>query len=258
MPPAPNPTWSSNGGGQHGNLFLEADPEVVAPRAEQRRVRGVAPAPRVARKRAGRACRADHRQAIGGYGAARMPPRSPGRAHARGETAGAGRATSARRADANARRLLAQAGGAAVRGAARASHGRSDCCLRSAGWDWRCETQRRRAVARTAARSWSTELSNGNEVQIAELNVRLEQALAAEARPTATVAPDSPHEAIGAVSPRQAPALTSSTIAKEARDEHRDERPTRAQVTLVHPDGTIKLMVPTDVPLAELMPTSST
>ena len=45
MPPAPNRTWSSNGGGHgHGNLFLEADPEAVPTRARSRRSPSVHPA----------------------------------------------------------------------------------------------------------------------------------------------------------------------------------------------------------------------
>ena len=51
MSPAPNPTWSSNGDG-HNNLFLEADPEVVAPRARNS-ARRAARTPRRARADAG-------------------------------------------------------------------------------------------------------------------------------------------------------------------------------------------------------------
>jgi hypothetical protein len=107
MSPARNPTWSSNGNGNgHDNLFLEADPEVVAPREDQRRVRGSHP--RRASRRSGLVV------PVSG-----SSPRDTGATALPDATAFARRTTRgvelrnrtracARRADANARRLLAQ------------------------------------------------------------------------------------------------------------------------------------------------------
>ena len=188
MSPAPNPTWSNNGYG-HNNLFLEADPEVVAPRAEQRRVRG-----------------SHLRRASRGSGlvvpvsgsspsdttATALPDAT---AFARRTTRGGGLRSrtraGARRADANARRLLAQVAARpyaallalAMVGGLLLGLSWLGLALRDATVARRSANRRVLAVDRTVKRQ---------RVQIAELNVRLERALAAEARPTATVRSDGP------------------------------------------------------------------
>jgi hypothetical protein len=188
MSPAPNPTWSNNGYG-HNNLFLEADPEVVAPRAEQRRVRG-----------------SHLRRASRGSGlVVPVSGSSPSDTTATAlpdATAFARRTTrrdelrsrtraGARRADANARRLLAQVAAPpyaallalATVGGLLLGLSWLGLALRDATAARRSANRRVLVVDRTVKR---------HRVQIAGLNVRLERALAAEARPTTTVISDGP------------------------------------------------------------------
>ena len=188
MSPAPNPTWSNNGYG-HNNLFLEADPEVVAPRAEQRRVRGSHL--RRASRGSGLVVPVSGSSPSDTTATALPDATAFARRTTRGGELRSRTRAGARRADANARRLLAQVAARpyaallalAMVGGLLLGLSWLGLALRDAAAARRSANRRVLVVDRTVKRQ---------RVQIAGLNVRLERALAAEARPTATVISDSP------------------------------------------------------------------
>ncbi len=178
MSPAPNRTWSSNGGGHgHGNLFLEADPEAVATPARRRRSPNVRPA-----------APARGRGLVVPIGdsaprAAVVPQRPDAAAFTRtsarlGGLQGWAR-EHAQRADANARRLIARLAArpyapllaSAVFGAMLVALSWTGLALRSAT-EARHSANHRAALAAAAAKR--------EQAQIAALSGQLEQARAAQ------------------------------------------------------------------------------
>ena len=183
MFPAPNPTWSNNGTG-HNNLFLEADPEVVAPPEEHR----------PARRPSTRRRRSSHGLVVP---VSASSPSDASDTELPDATAFARRTTRAgelrnrtraraRLADANARRLSVRV--AAPPYAALLALAMIGGLLLALGWlglALRDATAARRSANRRTLVAERTVIRQ--RVQISGLNVRLERALAAEARPTATV-----------------------------------------------------------------------
>ena len=200
MPPAPNRTWSSNGGGHGlGNLFLEADPEAVPARAGGRRSPSVRPAAPV-RGRGLVVPIGDSAPRAAGV-SQRPDAAAFTRASARlGGLRGWAR-EHAQRADANARRLIA---GLAARPYAAllaiAVVGVMLLALSWTGLALRSATEARHSANHRAALAAAA--AKRDRGQIAALSGQLEQARAAqlaqttraaEGRRLATVAPATKH-----------------------------------------------------------------